>query len=94
MGTEFLILFVPVPILFWAWDLWRLKKPEHRRKSALLLGLGLVYTAYFLLPVTTKQYFMQGLVLGSFFYAPFYLLAWLILTALLPRHNDARSKSN
>lgn len=94
MGTEFLILFVPVPLLFWAWDLRRLRKPEHRRKSAVLLVLGFVYMAYFLLPITTRQYFMQGLVLGSFFYAPFYLLAWFVVTPLLRLVTDGRSKSN
>jgi hypothetical protein len=94
MGTEFLILFIPVPFLFWAWDLRRFTKPEHRRKSALLLPLGIAYMAYFLLPITTKQYFMQGFVIGSFFYAPFYLLAWLVITLLLRFVPHERAKSN
>lgn len=94
MGTELLVIFVPVPFLFWAWDLRGITKSTHRRKSAALLVLGAAYMACFLLPLTTKQHFMQGWFLAGFFYAPFYLLASLVFTPLLRLAPNDQTKSD
>lgn len=83
MGTEILYIFLPVPILIWCWNIWQLRKKETRLKAAILLFLGFAFIAYICLPLTSAQYFMQGLLFGSFAYGPFYLLAWLVVTASL-----------
>lgn len=73
MGTEILIFFAPIPLMFWGWDLWQIAIKNKRLHWIYLLS-GVVYMAYFCLPISTKQYFIQGLLFGGLFYIPFYLL--------------------
>ncbi len=80
MGTEILTVFIAVPFLFWVWNLWQLSRQKTRVKGACLLGLGFAFMLFMVYPITTEQYFMQGLLFGGLFYMPFYALAWLSVT--------------
>jgi len=84
MGTEILIIFAPISLLFFAWDMWQLRKPNRRIKSLALLGAGLIFMSYFSLSSYLNGFpFMQGFVIGSFFFAPFYLVSWIAITSIL-----------
>jgi hypothetical protein len=80
MGTEITLLFIPMPLLFLGWNIKQLMKPATRIKGAVLLSLGLAWLAYMCLPLVSKQYFIQGLAFGGFFYGPLYLVAWSLVT--------------
>ena len=92
MGTEFLVFFVPVPLFFWAWNFWRIFFRQDRLHWILLLS-GIVFIAFFCLPITTKQYFLQGLYFGGVLYIPFYLLM-LAIVSILRKTVDNRIPKN
>jgi hypothetical protein len=79
MGTEILILFLPIPFLFWLCNIWQLFNVEKRTKAILMLVIGLTFVGAFCLPYSTYQYFVQGLIFSGFFYIPFYVIvSWLL----------------
>lgn len=91
MGTEILVIFLPIPMICWAWNLWQMCRKETRTKGAVLLLLGLIFMLYMVYPITTKQYFMQGLMIGGFFYIPFYLISWVAVTGGLIAYKRKQS---
>lgn len=100
MGTEILLLFIPVPLFFWAWNLWQLRSERTRSRNLVMLVLGMAFMAYMCLPVTsdgqftTRQYLVQGLAAGGFFYAPLYLVTWAAVSAAMKRWPWSRKKSS
>ena len=94
MGTEFLVLFIPVPFVLWAWNLWQCRHPKRRRKNLLLLVLGLSFVAFMCLPLTTYGYLIQSLCFAGFFYAPLYLVAWFVLTLVLGEFRESKEPGN
>ena len=80
MGTEILYLFLPVPVLIWCWNIWQLRKIETRKQSLVLLGLGFAFMTYMCLPISTHQYFVQSILVGSFLYGPLYAFARLLVS--------------
>ena len=94
MGTEFLIIFLPVPAIFWAWNIWQIIRPQTRKKGIILLLLGVALVAYMVLPITTKQYFIQGLMFSGLVYIPFYIVAWLAVTGGLIEINRRHANKN
>lgn len=79
MGTEILVLFMPVPFLFWSWNIWQITRKRSRLEGVLLLFIGLMFMCYMVLPITTRQYFMQGFMFGAFAYPVFYLFALIFV---------------
>jgi hypothetical protein len=90
MGTEILILFIPIPAIFLLRNVWRLRKQEFRLKSSIMILAGLLFIAYGCLPYTTHQYFMQGLMFTGFLYTPFYLISSVIVGYTLKRINHSK----
>lgn len=80
MGTEILIIFLPIPFVFLAWNIWQMTMKESRKKGILLFILGLAFMLYMVLPITTQQYFVQELIFSGVIYPVFYLFAWLIVS--------------
>lgn len=93
MGNEFLVLFVPVPVMFMIWNLWSVIVRKNRMKHGILLVFGMAWMSYMVSPVTTGQYFIQGLAVGGFLYSPLYFFAWLILTVVMRPHGRAANAS-
>jgi hypothetical protein len=91
MGTEILVFFIPVPFIFWFWNLWQIAIKKTRPKGLMLFGCGFIFMLYMVLPITTKQYFMQGLVYGGVLYLPFYLLLLLVVTGVLAIYHQRQS---
>ena len=86
MGTEILGVFIFAPLLFWLFDISRIIKGKSVIKHILLLVIGFLYLAYMAL----SSYFggwnpFQGLVVGSVFYAPGYLIMYIILILIFDR---------
>lgn len=79
MGTEILIFFAPIPLMFWGWNLWQIAVKNKRLHGFYLLS-GIVFMCSFCLPISTNQYFMQGWGYGGLFYIPFYLLMITIVS--------------
>jgi hypothetical protein len=94
MGTEILVLFIPVPFIFWLWNIWQIINKNTRTKGLLLFCGGFLFMLYMVLPITTKQYFMQGLIYGGVLYLPFYLLLLLVVTLGLTIHYRRHSAKN
>jgi hypothetical protein len=83
MGTEILGLFFLVPLIVISCNLLQLKNQERRKKAQILLWLGLSFIALFGLYGAVEGYFMQGILMGSLFYGPFYFLSWLVVTVVM-----------
>jgi EamA domain-containing membrane protein RarD len=80
MGTEIIILFLPVPLLIWVYNIWRVLKGKHRRRHISLLLMGIGAMSYIPAHVyLSGSPAMQGILVGCFFYLPYYLLCWLFL---------------
>ena len=94
MGTEILVFFIPVPFVFWLWNLWQIANKKTRIKGFILLGCGFLFMLYMIFPITTKQYFMQGLIYDGVLYLPFYLLLLLFVTDGLVAYSRRQSAKN
>jgi hypothetical protein len=80
LGTEIIIIFLPVPFIVWIYNVWCIARNKSRRRHVSLLLLGVVAMLYVLAEVYfSGSPFMQGVLVGSFFYLPFYLMCWLLL---------------
>jgi hypothetical protein len=80
MGSEAVGIFLPAPVLIWAWCIWRLRAPATRTKFAVLLGLGVCFMGYFIVSGVLDGHLWQGLLVGSFFYFFFHVFAWGLIT--------------
>lgn len=82
MGTEFVLLFVPAPIVIWAWCIWRLRKPESRVMASVLLAIGLLFMGYFCITwwLDGRFPFIQSWAVGSFLYSIVHILLWCMWT--------------
>jgi hypothetical protein len=82
MGTEILGIFILIPPILFLWNLWQLRKKESRRKALFLIGSGVLFLCYFCISAGLDGYLMQGVVYGSLFFAPFYLVAWILVSSI------------
>ena len=93
MGSEILVIFAPLPFIFWCWHLVQIARKRYRTKHAVYLLAGVSLVAYFCLPFTTQQYFMQGLMFAGAAYIPFFLILWALVMAIAliagGKHNEA-----
>ena len=73
MGTEILSIFTLIPMLFIAWDIWNLRRKDLRMHSFILISCGICFMSYFAISTHLNGFnYMQGVVVGGFFYIPFY----------------------
>ncbi len=78
MGSEILGLFIPIPILIWGYEIVCIVRNKHRTRHILLLCIGLVALGYMSLTSYLGGFHpMQGFIIGSFFYLPGFVVAWL-----------------
>jgi len=83
MGTEIIVIFIPVPFIIWMYNILCIFRSKYRKRHICLLSLG----AGSMISVSLHVYLsgsplMQGILIGSFFYLPYYLFCWLILYVL------------
>lgn len=89
MGTEIIVIFLPIPLVIWMYNVVRIYQRKNMRRHIclLLIGVGTVAS------VSSYVYFsgspiLQGVLVSSFFYLPYYMLCWVflyILGALIPK---------
>lgn len=89
MGTEFLVVFIVIPIAIWVVNGIRILQKKNTVKHAILLVIGICALVY----MSISSYLggwhpMQGFIIGSVFYGPIYLFAFIILTGALRLRSD------
>ena len=92
MGTEILSIFILVPLVVGPIDLIKIVKNKNRKKHAILLLSAISLIGYFSLDSYFSGYNpMQGVVIGSLFYIPGYLILYGLLTAYFNKVNRVRN---
>ena len=82
MGTEILSIFILAPLIVGLIDLIKIVGDKNRLKHAILLVSAFSLIGYFSLDSYLSGFNpMQGVVIGSLFYVPGYLILYCALTA-------------
>ena len=94
MGTEILSVFILVPVALWLFDLLRIIQRKKAKKHAMLLTVGGLTLGYMSLSSYLGGWSpMQGLVVGSVFYGPGYLLLFVLVSTIIKEKNGHSESS-
>lgn len=81
MGTEILSIFLLVPLLIGIIDLVKIARNKNRLKHIILISTAICLIGYMAMSSYLDGYNpMQGVVIGSLFYIPGYLILYCGLT--------------
>lgn len=79
MGTEIIsIIAIITPFL-----IYRIIKRLSTKKAKLELLIAIIFLSSFIIIASFKGHFLQGLIIGSAFYVPFYLITSMLFKKLL-----------
>lgn len=95
MGSEILIVFVPVPFMIWLWNIKQILFNQARELSIFALLLGLSLSLFVVLPFQSGEKLVKDLTLIGVLYIPFYLVLLFALTKFLTfKKRRVRMKSD
>lgn len=95
MGSEILIVFVPVPFMIWLWNIKQILFNQARELSIFALLFGLSLSLFVVLPFQTSEKLVKDLTLIGVLYIPFYLVLLFALTKFLTfKKRRVRMKSD
>lgn len=88
MGTEILVVLILVPMALWIFDFVRIVQRKKALEHAVLLVVGFLLLGYMALSSYLGGWHpMQGVIFGSLFYGPGYVVAWFIVSAIFKVKN-------
>jgi len=93
MGTEILVLFLPIPFIIWLWNIKQITVRTTRKKGIFLLTSGIAFVLYMVFPFKSSQYLMQRIMFTGLLYLPAYLV-FLFIIACFDAIKERRANVN
>ena len=79
MGNEFVVLFFPVPLVFWVYHSVCIIKGKSVLKNSVLMSLGVGFIAGMMLYEILSGFDpLRGVMVGGLFYVPGFIILWLL----------------